>query len=135
MISFDAPDRETCTIRRGRTNTPLQALVLLNDPTYVEAARRLGNEVLRAPLHSDQDRLSWLWNRVLQRSPEPREMDWLLPFLREARESFQGDGARASALVRVGDSDNRVDVSTTEHASWTTVASILMNLDEFLTRE
>jgi hypothetical protein len=135
MISFDAPDRETCTIRRGRTNTPLQALVLLNDPTYVEAARRLGNEVLRAPLHSDQDRLSWLWNRVLQRSPEPREMDWLLPFLREARESFQGDGARASALVRVGDSDNRVDVSTTELASWTTVASILMNLDEFLTRE
>ena len=135
MVSFDAPDRETCTIRRGRTNTPLQALVLLNDPTYVEAARRLANEALRAPLASDEDRLRWLWNRVLQRSPEPQELAWLIPFVGDARESFQQDPTRAGLLLTVGESENAPGVPANELASWTSLASILMNLDEFVSRE
>jgi hypothetical protein len=135
MVSFDAPDRETCTIRRGRTNTPLQALVLLNDPTYLEAARQLAGQALRAPLNSDEDRLSWIWNQILQRSPEPPETAWLLPFLAEARKSFEQDENRAEALLKVGDSGNATVATATELASWTAVASLLMNLDEFVTRE
>lgn len=135
MVSFDAPDRETCTIRRGRTNTPLQALGLLNDPTYVEAARRLANEALRVPLASDEDRLRWIWNRVLQRGPETQELAWLAPFVADARESFQQDPTRATALLKVGESENVTGVAENELATWTSLASILMNLDEFITRE
>ncbi len=135
MVSFDAPDRETCTIRRGRTNTPLQALGLLNDPTYVEPARRLANEALRVPLASDEDRLRWIWNRVLQRGPETQELAWLAPFVADARESFQQDPTRATALLKVGESENVTGVAENELATWTSLASILMNLDEFITRE
>ena len=135
MVSFDAPDRETCTIRRGRTNTPLQALVLLNDPTYVEAARRLAGEALRTPLNSDQDRLQWLCHQILQRSAKPQETAWLLPFLADARKSFEQEESRAEALLKVGDSGNSAAVPASELASWTTLASLLMNLDEFVTRE
>ena len=135
MISLDAPDRETCTVRRGRTNTPLQALVLLNDPTYVESARRLAIEVLQSGAASDQERLAWLWKRILARTPLPGEVRLIQPLLEESRAVFTADPARAELLLKVGDSGVPPTLAAPELASWTTMASVLLNLDEFLSRE
>jgi hypothetical protein len=135
MISLDAPDRETCTIRRGRTNTPLQALVLLNDPTYVESARTLAMESMEHGGESDQERLVWLWKRILARIPRPDELDLMLPLLAEGRTLFAGEPARADLLLKVGDSAVPSGIPAPELASWTTMASVLLNLDEFLSRE
>src|SRR5205085_10415669 len=82
LVTFDAPDRETCTVRRSRTNTPLQALVLLNDPTYVEASRKLAERMLREA-YSEEDAIRLAFRLVLARQPETRELNVLAKILQE----------------------------------------------------
>jgi mono/diheme cytochrome c family protein len=134
LATFDAPDRETCTVRRARTNTPLQALVLLNDPTYVEAARKLAERVLHDGAVTDADRVACAFRLAAARPPRPAESAVLLDVLRSDRDRFRADPAAARRLLAVGESprDDRLDAA--EHAAWTTVASVILNLDEVLNK-
>ena len=133
MTTFDAPDREFCLIRRARTNTPLQALVLLNDPTYVEAARKLAERVL-AESKSDADRLSLACELVLSRRPTTVERDVLTTLLQNAKQQFARDKGAAEKLLTVGRSTVTTGQNSEELAAWTTITSMLLNLDEAISK-
>lgn len=133
MSTFDAPDRETCVIRRARTNTPLQALVLLNDPTYVEAARKLA-ERSRSYAQSDDERLAFAFQLVLCRAPENAERDVLLEVYRDALNGFRIAPAEAEKLLSVGRSPRDTATNPAELAAWTAVMNMLLNLDEAISK-
>jgi hypothetical protein len=126
MIAFDAPTREVCAIQRSRTNTPLQALVLLNDPEYVGAARKLAELAMNGGGERTDDRIRFLFHRATSRQPDASESKILLSRYESALATYQQDAAATQALVA-----NR----TAQHAAWTVVASIVLNLDEVITRE
>lgn len=133
MATFDAPDRETCVIRRTRTNTPLQALVLLNDPTYVEAARRLAE---RSMSHAkpDEERLAFAMKLVLCRPPRAGERDLFLNMQRRALDHFRRNAAAADKLIGIGQSPRDATTDPAELAAWTTIMSMLLNLDEAISK-
>ncbi len=133
MSAFDAPDRETCVIRRSRTNTPMQALVLLNDPTYVEAARKFAERVLQHAT-GEQERLAYAFQIALCRAPHPEETAILSDELRGARQRFDADPAAASKLLAVGHSPPSDKLSPSELAAWTTLTSLILNLDETISK-
>ena len=135
LTLFDAPDREKCTARRAVTNTPLQALDLLNDPTYVEASRALAERTLRNGGKSDQARLDFAFKLATARTPDPQERTVLLDSLKEFRSSFSQDEANAKKLLSVGESKVDSNVPPRELAAWTTVASMILNLDETITKQ
>jgi hypothetical protein len=132
---FDAPSREVCTVRRPRTNTPLQALALLNDPVYVEAARALAVRVLRdADSDDDEDRIRHAFLLVLGRAPSAREGELIAAAREREFRRFAEDRSAANLLVHVGQTAPPVDVDIAELAAWTVVANILLNLDEAITK-
>jgi hypothetical protein len=135
LATFDAPDREKCAARRALTNTPLQALALLNDPTYVEAARNLGQRVLLEPRLDEGQRVTLAFRLAVAREPSRRESGVLRDLLRTQRGVFAADRQAARKLVSVGESkpDGRLDVS--ELAAWTIMASTILNLDETITKQ
>ena len=133
MSTFDAPDRETCVIRRGRTNTPLQALVLLNDPTYVEAARCLAERILNHT-PSDNDRIDYAFQLALCRFPEPEEIVVLLQIQQSVKKKFDSDKAAAEQLLSIGYTPRSEALDVAELASWTTVTSLILNLDETISK-
>ncbi|MEZ5364424.1 MAG: DUF1553 domain-containing protein [Bryobacterales bacterium] len=135
LTNFDAPDREKCTVRRARTNTPLQALTLLNDPTYVEASRALATRVMREAGASDADRLARAYELTLGRAPTAGERDVLLTLLSKQREDYRSDGQAARELLSVGESPVDPDLDQAELAAWTVAASTVLNLDEAVTKE
>ncbi len=135
LLAFDAPSREECTADRPRSNTPQQALVLLNDPTYVEAARVLAAKVLRDGGASDEERLKFLYRRALGRKPRDGERELLSGLLRRHREQYRADPAAAEALLRVGLAPISKDIDRVQLAAWTSVARVLLNLHETITRE
>src|SRR5258706_7788717 len=134
LSTFDAPDREKCTARRPVTNTPLQALVLWNDPTYVEAARALAAKMLAAPGDSAA-RLRLGFRLVTDRDPSAKELAVLRDALREQTAHYSGNREAAAKLVQVGESPVDPKMDTKELAAWTMVASVLLNLDEVITKE
>ncbi|MEE3370068.1 MAG: DUF1553 domain-containing protein [Planctomycetota bacterium] len=129
MLTFGAPDRETCVVRRARTNTPLQALVLLNDPTYVEAARVFAERIM-AQVGDDRQLLEFAFRSVVARYPQREERTILGEMLRDARQRFSADPAAAGQLLAVGDTPRSTGLAVAEWAAWTSIASILLNLDE-----
>lgn len=133
MTVFDAPDRETCLVRRSRTNTPLQALVLLNDPTYVEAARKLAERVL---LGADDDvaRIDLACRIVLARPPQTAEQQELLQLVTAGRKHFAAEPAAAAELRKVGRAAADPQITDDELAAWSSAMSVLLNLDEAITR-
>ncbi|HET7216819.1 MAG TPA: DUF1553 domain-containing protein [Vicinamibacterales bacterium] len=135
LATFDAPDREKCAARRALTNTPLQALALLNDPTYVEAARALAQRTLLEVRPDDKVRVAHAFRLATAREPSGKENRVLRDLLQRQRAVFAHDRKAALALVRVGESarDKRLDPS--ELAAWTTVTSAILNLDETITRQ
>jgi len=133
MSAFDAPDRETCVIRRARTNTPLQALVLLNDPTYVEAARKLAERVLLES-NDDAQRLASLFELAVCRAPDAEESALLLRVGTAAQTKFATDKSAAEKLLAVGHSPKSDKLAVAELAAWTTVASLILNLDETISK-
>lgn len=133
MAAFDAPDRETCLVRRARTNTPLQSLVLLNDPTYVEAARKFAERVMLGA-STDADRLDLAFRLAVCRSPETAEIKVLKQVLEAARKRFVTDRADAEKLVAVGYSKPSASLDRSQLAAWTTVTSLILNLDETITK-
>ncbi len=145
MTTFDAPDRETCVIRRSRTNTPLQALVLLNDPTYLAASQHLAKQLLLLP--NDSERWESAFRRILCRPPVAAETDALNAVLASARQHFQAHPAAAQELLSsatlatppASSESTQIALPNTaqeiiEIAAWSTAVSTIMNTDEAITR-
>ena len=135
LTLFDAPDREKCTARRAVTNTPLQALDLLNDPTYVEASRALAERTLHFGGKSDQARIDFAFKLATARTPDAQERAVLLGSLKEFRSAYMQDEANARKLLSVGESRVDSNVPPRELAAWTTVSSMILNLDETITKQ
>jgi hypothetical protein len=135
LATFDAPDREKCVARRAVTNTPLQALVTLNDPTYVEAARAMAAKTLRDGGKDLSGRIAYVFRLALARNPSAQETKVLRDLLSRQLINYRKDSKAASELTHVGESavDDKVDQP--ELAAWTMVASAILNLDETVTKE
>ena len=134
LQTFDAPTREVCSVRRGRTNTPLQALVLLNDPTYVEAARVLAERSLLEEGFDEGERIARAFRRTTSRQPTAVEVEVLRAYLTGERRAFAEDPSRIELLLDVGESMPSTELDRTELAAWTVLGSLLLNLDETITR-
>lgn len=134
MTIFDAPTREKCVLRRSRTNTPLQALVTLNDPQFVEAARALAQRVLRAQPDSVESQIELACRLATGVKPSESTVRILSEAFTEELAVFQADEARASQLLSVGESPRDEKLSTATHAAMTIVCSMILNLDESITR-
>ena len=134
LKAFDAPSREECTAKRATSNTPLAALVLLNDPTFVEAARNLAQRVLTESKGSDPERLTWAMKQVLSREPNAREADIMLEVLVKNRTIFKQNKQGALQLLAIGLSPRDQTLDPVEHAAWTEVCRLLLNLHETITR-
>lgn len=133
MDIFNAPSRETCTVRRERTNTPLQALVTLNDPQYVEAAKMLAASTLsKSP--DDGARVDLIAQRLLARNWKPQEREIVLGSLKELRANYAANKAAAEQLLAVGQSKSPSDIEAIELAAWTMLINEVMNLDEVLNK-
>ncbi|MFM8578299.1 MAG: DUF1553 domain-containing protein, partial [Planctomycetaceae bacterium] len=134
MTNFDAPNREQFCARRERSNTPLQALHLMNDIQHVEAARALASRALGEGGADDASRVAWLFEATLARQPEPGEAGIVIESLAAHRSRYSGDTEAAKTLVAHGASKPPAHLSPEELAAWTLVANALLNLDETLTR-
>jgi hypothetical protein len=134
MLAFDAPSREECCAERNRSNIPQQALVLLNDPSYVEAARSLAGRILKECNGSPEERVGWAWRHVLQRLPRVEEMETVMPLLREHLAQYQSRPDAADALFKTGLAAVPSNLDKAELAAWTHVARVLLNLHETITR-
>jgi hypothetical protein len=135
MATFDAPDREKCVARRAVTNTPLQALVTLNDPTYVEAARAMAERTLREGGKNLSGRIAYVFRLALARNPSAQEARVLRDLASRQLTSYRKDRKAASELLRVGESKADDKIDHAELAAWTMVASAILNLDETVTKE
>ncbi len=133
MSIFDAPSRESCTIRRSRTNTPLQALVVLNDPQFVEAARALAERVIREG-GSLREQITTAYRLAAGVRPRARAVEILANVYQRELPLFEGDPQRASALLKIGESPRADSLNAAQHAAMTIVTSMILNLDETLTR-
>ncbi|QDU27021.1 hypothetical protein ETAA8_21050 [Anatilimnocola aggregata] len=133
LTTFDAPSRDKCTATRSRTNTPLQALVLLNDPTFVEAARELAARVLQAKGLNADARVTLLLELVLSRKPSDAERELLTKQLTADFEHYTREPAAADQLLHVGQAHLPPNLSHPELAAWTNLAAVVLNLDETIT--
>jgi len=133
MATFDAPNRETCVVDRAITNTPLQALVLLNDVQFVEAARAFAERALTMS-GDDAKRLAWAFREATSRMPDAQEEKVLARALARERAVFKADPDAAVALLAQGESPRNVALDAVEHAAWTQVAALILNLSEAVTR-
>jgi hypothetical protein len=134
LMTFDAANRETCVVRQTRTNTPLQSLTLLNDVTFVEAARVLAVRILREK-GAPAERLTYAFRLVAARSPQPAELKLLLASLKDHEASYRARPAAALALVSAGEFPRDESLDTPELAAYTAIANLLLNLDEVITKE
>jgi hypothetical protein len=134
MITFDAPSREKCWARRERTNTPLQALITLNDPQYFEAARHLGYRMMREGGNEDATRLRYGFKLATGRSPCDSECTVLEESLAAQRAHYTADAEAAKKTIAVGESPVPDDIPPPDLAAYTMVANLILNLDEVLTR-
>jgi hypothetical protein len=133
MAAFDAPNRETCIVQRPATITPLQSLVLLNDVQFVEASRALAERIIT---HSDQDvaRFEWVFEECVSRPPTPEELVVLSTALGRERRRYAADEDAARKYLANGESPRKDEIPVAEHAAWSQIAAILMNLSETVTR-
>ena len=133
MLAFDASSREECTTERTRSNIPQQALALLNDPSFVEAARGLSLRALKEAQGDDAARLTWIWRQALQRVPSGTELAALLELLAKHRTEFRADLPAAHAFGKLG-APAPADADPAELAAWSSVTRVVLNLHEFITR-
>ena len=131
MTTNDAPNREVCTVRRDRTNTPLQALVTMNDPVYVEAAQSLARIMLQAG-DAPSERLLTGFQRCLSRSPEPAELDRLVQLYRQVRARYAKDPELAKKMATDPIGPAPKDTNLADLAALTVAGNVLLNLDEML---
>jgi hypothetical protein len=133
-MAFDAPSREECCAERNRSNLPQQALVLLNDPTYVEASRVFATHILTQCTGSTDQRISWAWRQALQRPPRPDELATIRALLKKEQVEYQADSKSGSELLQVGEAPVQENLNDAELAAWTNVARVVLNLHETITR-
>jgi hypothetical protein len=134
MLSFDAPNREFCTVTRSKTNTPLQALALMHDPQYVEAGRHLAKRIIKEGGASNAERITYGFRLVTGRSPSAAELATLSRFLGEEKARFAANSAAAESALAVGLSARDTSLDAIEHALWLTMARLLLNLDEVINK-
>ncbi|MEX1039640.1 MAG: PSD1 and planctomycete cytochrome C domain-containing protein [Pirellulaceae bacterium] len=134
LKAFDAPSREECTAERPRSNTPLAALALLNDPSFVEAARAFASRILLEGGDTDEARIRFAYKAALSRPLEPDELEVLVEVLTENREKFRAHPEEAAKLLEVGIASREQQLDAAELAAWTQVARVIFNLDEFIAR-
>lgn len=134
MMLFDAPNRETCSVKRSRSNTPLQALALMNDPQFVEAARFLAERMMTEAGDTPADRLNHAFELAMSRLAKPEEITVLQQLYEAEKSDFERDPARAEALLTVGQAPTNPELNKVELAAWSTVASVILNMDETITK-
>jgi len=134
MLLFDAPTREYCVVRRPRTNTPLQALALLNDLQFVESSRAFAQRILLEGGQGTNDRLAWAFRMATSRKPASDEVKVLKQVLTQQLEEYRKNTDAATKLLGVGSFKANESIDRAELAAWTTVASMVLNLDEAVTK-
>lgn len=134
MSNFDAPNREQFCTKRERSNTPLQALQLMNDVQHFEAARAYGERILTEGGASPAERITFAYRVMLSRSPDPEELTLVQDVLQRYLDRYQHDPAAASQVVQVGESARKTNVPESELAAYTLIANLLLNLDETVVR-
>jgi hypothetical protein len=134
MLTFDAANREVCAVKRQPTATPLQALVLLNDPQFVEAARVLAERSFREGGATTRDRVAFLFRALTARRASTAEVDVLDAMYREQYDEFAAGRADADELLAVGDAPRDMTIPAAEAAAMTVVAQALFNYDETVTK-
>jgi hypothetical protein len=135
MLLFDSPTREICTVKRSRTNTPLQALALLNESTYVEAARVLAQRMLAEGGTTPEERIAWAFRRATSRVATPGELKVLTAGLAKRLDRYKQSPDEAQKLLAVGEAKPDPRFDPIELAAYATTANVLLNLDEVVTRE
>jgi hypothetical protein len=134
LTTLDAPEREFCVVRRSVTNTPLQALVLMNDPTYVEASRKFAERIMTEGGLSTPARLRFAWETATSRPIRAKEIQILTRLFNRQMERFRKDNDAAVKLLSVGESPRNAKLNATELAAWAAVAGTILNLDETITK-
>ena len=134
LLAFDAPNREACEARRPISNTPLQALVLLNDPTYVEAARAFAVRAMLQTEASPSERITWIIRQAVGRRPQTGEVAALSELYKDKLARYQLNAADAEALAGIGEYRVPANISLVELAAWTAVTRVVLNLHETITR-
>ena len=134
LQAFDAPEREYCIVRRSTTNTPLQALVLMNDPTYTEAARKWAEHLMLEGGTTPEQRIETAFRKALLRSPKELERKIVLSFFKRQLALYQKDNASALKLLSVGEAKRNEAIEPAELAAWTAVAGLIFNMDELMTK-
>jgi len=133
MVAFDAPNREVCTVARSTTTTPLQALVLLNDVQFVEASRAFAERILEQPV-DETDRLRWAFEECVSRPPTDEELSVLTDALFRERTRYANNKNAADEYLANGESPRNEKIPAPEHAAWSQVAALLLNLSETVMR-
>ena len=133
MSVFNAPTREQCTVRRERTNTPLQALTLMNDTQYVEAAREFA-ELAVANATDDHQLAAWMLRRALVVTPNEKDVAALVALAENCRQRFEQQPDAAQSLLKTGESTIDVSMDPIRLAAWTVVANTIMNRDDFVSK-
>ena len=134
MNILDAPSREACTIRRERTNTPMQALMLMNDPQFFEAARALAEHTIKDGGDTPEARIAYIFEIATARLPKPKEEALLLETFQAHYQELAADPEAAKALIAVGESPPDETLDAVEVAAWTMIANLILNLDEVLNK-
>jgi hypothetical protein len=134
LANFDAPGREECTAIRNVSNTPQQALTLLNDPSFVEASRLFAGKILAAKATTDAQRLDLIFRRTLARAPKATEQESLAKFLAQQRAYYTANAADAKKLLQIGYTPEPASANEAELAAWTQVCRVVLNLHETITR-
>ncbi|HIE98234.1 MAG TPA: DUF1553 domain-containing protein [Planctomycetes bacterium] len=134
MSTFDAPSREACVVRRERTNSPLQALLLMNDPQYVECARGLAEQSFSESGPTPAERAKWMLQQAVLRQPSDAEVQGLVVDYKANLADYKADPESAKRLLEVGETKARADIVPEELAAWTMVGNLILNLDEVINK-
>jgi hypothetical protein len=134
LLAFDAPSREECCAERVRSNIPQQALALLNDPTYVEAARAFAARIVKEGGRETGERMTWAYRQALGRTPRADELQVMTALFDKHLALYASDADGAEQLVKTGLTPPTPDVNASELAAWTNVARVILNLHETITR-
>jgi hypothetical protein len=134
MTLFDAPSREACIARRERTNTPLQALFLMNEPQCFEAARHFAQKAIQEGGATPQERAAWMFRRATLRTPDPKDVADLVAVYTGQLQAYAQDPESAKKAISFGDLPPDAAIPAPELASWTLVANVILNLDEFVSK-
>ncbi|WP_339686734.1 PSD1 and planctomycete cytochrome C domain-containing protein [Gimesia maris] len=134
LKAFDAPSREECTAQRPRSNTPIAAMTLLNDPTFVESSRKFAEDIVRNGGKSDSAKIQYAFIKATSRQPEKMELEVLLTLLNSNRTAFSAKPNSAKSLTHTGLATTNSNLDTIELAAWTEVARALLNLNEVVSR-